>query len=86
MPITKCWFGISEFQRLAAASDFPDNLFKEACWGFPIINNYKENPLLVCTHTYTKRKKPNPYTVIQYSLIQECFVKLFVIVVGTVEC
>lgn len=60
MPITKCWFGISEFLWLAAVSDFSDNLFKEACWGFPIINNYIKTTKFF---TLGDQKSRNPCTL-----------------------
>lgn len=37
LPITKCWFGISEFLRLAAVSDFPDDLLKKLAGTFPSL-------------------------------------------------
>lgn len=52
MPITKCWFGISGFLWLAAVSDFSDSLFKEACWGFPVINNYTLRKKISLLGTY----------------------------------
>lgn len=42
MPITKCWFGISEFLRLAAVSDFCDNLLKKLAGAFLSLTIIKE--------------------------------------------
>lgn len=51
MPITKCWFGISEFLRLAAVSDFFDNLLKKPAGPFPSLTiiSKKKNLLLAFT-------------------------------------
>lgn len=52
MPITKCWFGISEFLRLAAVSDFCDNLLKKLAGAFlslTIIKGKKKTSPLVHT-------------------------------------
>lgn len=62
---------------------------KKPAGAFPSLTIIKKI-LSLCAHIHTLREKSPthtpPYTVIQYSLIQECFVKLFVIVLGTVEC
>ncbi len=50
MPITKCWFGISEFLWLAAVSDFFDNLLKEPAGAFPSLTIIKETSPSIHTH------------------------------------
>lgn len=52
MPITKCWFGISGFLRLAAVSDFCDNLLKKLAGAFLSLTIIKKkNRLPSCTHS-----------------------------------